>query len=363
MTVLHVVLPGDIDDPRHPTGGNVYDREACRGLTDIGWTVHEHPVSGGWPHPQPDDRARLAAVLAGLPAGALVLVDGLVASVAPTEMTEEATRLRFVVLVHMPVTEDPTAQSPPSIAAERSALEAAAAVIATSRWTRSRLLDLYDLHGTSVHVVEPGVRRAEIARGSTEGARLLTVGSVTHAKGHDVLVEALGLTGDLQWRCVCVGPLDRQPGFVDTQRRRAVELGLGDRVTYPGPLAGPDVAAACARADLLVHPSRTEPYGMVVTEALARGIPVLASDVGGLPEALGRAPSGARPGELVVPGDAQALAEALRRWLMDAARRQRLRATAIERRAGLESWEQVSSRLAHVLDEVADEPRAALTGS
>ena len=53
---------------------------------------------------------------------------------------------------------------------------------------------------------------------------------------------------------------------------------------------------------MLVLPSRKETYGMVVTEALSRGIPVIASDVGGVPEALGAAPGGAQPGLLVPPG-------------------------------------------------------------
>lgn len=363
MTVLHVVLPGDIDDPRHPTGGNVYDREVCRGLTDIGWTVHEHPVSGGWPHPQPDDRARLATVLAGLPGGALVLVDGLVASAAPTEIAAAAARLRLVVLVHMLVEEDPSAHSPPSHAAERAGLAAAVAVVATSRATRERIRELYGPTGAPVHVVEPGVRPTDPVVATRSGARLVSVGAITHAKGHDVLIEALGMVTDLSWLCVCVGPLDRQPGFARSQRRRAEELDIGDRTAYPGPLAGAALAAAYARADLLVHPSRTEPYGMVVTESLARGIPVVASDVGGVPEALGRAAGGDRPGVLVPPGDADALAGALRRWLEDDGCRDRLRAAARERRPALVSWQQASARMAHVLSEVADEPRPALTGA
>ena len=72
---------------------------------------------------------------------------------------------------------------------------------------------------------------------------------------------------------------------------------------------------------------------MVVTEALARGIPVLATAVGGLPEALGRAPDGSLPGLLVPPDDPAALAAALRRWLSDADLRDRLgrRAAAARR--------------------------------
>jgi len=69
--------------------------------------------------------------------------------------------------------------------------------------------------------------------------------------------------------------------------------------------------------------SRTETYGMVVVEALARGLPVIASDVGGLTEALGQAADGIRPGLLVPPGDPAQLGAALRAWLSDAELRER----------------------------------------
>ena len=64
--------------------------------------------------------------------------------------------------------------------------------------------------------------------------------------------------------------------------------------------------------------SRAETYGMVVTEALARGLPVLATEVGGVTEALGHGEDGTRPGLLVPPGDPAALGAALRAWLEDA---------------------------------------------
>jgi glycosyltransferase involved in cell wall biosynthesis len=92
---------------------------------------------------------------------------------------------------------------------------------------------------------------------------------------------------------------------------------------------------------------------MVVTEALARGLPVVASDVGGVGEALGHGADGVRPGLLVTPGDPAALAAAFRTWLTDAQLRLRLRRAAGERRESLSRWSGTAAVLAGVLDEAA----------
>ena len=92
---------------------------------------------------------------------------------------------------------------------------------------------------------------------------------------------------------------------------------------------------------------------MVVTEALARGLPVIAAEVGGLTEALGYGADGARPGLLVPPDDSAALAAALGRWLGDHELRARLRRAACERRESLCGWSTTASVLAGVLAEVS----------
>jgi glycosyltransferase involved in cell wall biosynthesis len=99
--------------------------------------------------------------------------------------------------------------------------------------------------------------------------------------------------------------------------------------------------------------SRGETYGMVVTEALARGLPVIATAVGGLPEALGQASDGRRPGLLVPPEDSVALAAALRDWLVDANLRHRLREAARERRSTLSRWDAPTDRIARLLAQAA----------
>jgi glycosyltransferase involved in cell wall biosynthesis len=345
MRAVHFVIPNDIDDPATPSGGNVYDRRVSRGLTALGWAVSEHPVRGAWPRPGPAALAGFATVLAGLPERSTVLLDGLVACAAPEVLAAHEHRLRLVVLVHMPLAEE----SEELRDGEGRALACAASVVTTSFWGRRRLLELYGLPSSAVHAVRPGVDAAALATPSPSGSRLLCVAAVARHKGHDMLVSALATIADLHWSLVCVGSLKRDAKFVEQVRHLAAVSGIGDRVVLVGPCRGSTLDAHYGQADLLVCASRTETYGLVVTEALARGIPVLATAVGGIPEALGRAPDASLPGLLTPPGDPAAFAEALRRWLLGEKMRSDLRRSAADRRTTLSGWADTAALLAGVL--------------
>ena len=205
-----------------------------------------------------------------------------------------------------------------------------------------------------MHVAEPGVDAADLAPGTAAGGELLCVAAVTPDKGHDVLLDALATMADLPWHCVCVGSLDRDPAFVE----RAAPPRAGRRAGRPGALRrarGPEPTwtRAYAAADLLVLASRAETYGMVVTEALARGLPVVAAEVGGVPEALGHGADGSparAAGPARRPGGARRRAAG---WLGDAELRERLRRAARERRASLPAGRPPRPPIAEVLAEAA----------
>jgi len=342
-----MVVPEGIDDPARPSGGNTFDRLVCRGLAAAGWAVHVHAVPGQWPRPDASSYAALAGAVRRIPDDAVVLLDGLVASAAPEVLVPEAGRLRLVVLVHMPLgqgtTDDGVRQR------EGAVLSAATSVITTSAWARRVLLELYPLPDDRVHVAEPGADAADVAPGTATAGALLSVAAVIPGKGHDVLLDALAMLARLRWHCLCVGSLERDPAFAERLRRRVLDGGMDGRVRFSGPQTGADLARSYGAADVLVLPSRSETYGMVVTEALARGLPVVAAEVGGVPEALGHGVDGTRPGLLVPPDDPAALRDALRAWLEDGDLRRRLRRAARERRASLSRWSTTTSVVAGVL--------------
>jgi glycosyltransferase involved in cell wall biosynthesis len=353
---LYAVLPGDVDDASVPSGGNTYDRRISRGLAELGWQVHEIAAAGTWPRPDPAARADLARSLAEIPDGAVVLLDGLVACGVPDVIVPQAQRLRLAILVHLPLADETGLE--PALAkkldrGERETLRAATAVVATSRWAADRLTRQHELAPDRVHTVVPGTDPAPLATGTDGASRLLCVASVTPRKGHDLLIEALESVVELPWSCVCVGPMRRDPDYAERLLRLIVRQRLSGRIRLVGPRTGKPLEAAYSAADLVVLPSRAETYGMVVTEALARGIPVLASAVHGVPDTLGKTPDGEIPGILVPPADPKELAGGLRSWLDEPELRDRLRSYARRRRGMLSSWEDSARRMAVVLERVA----------
>ena len=350
---LHVVVPAGIDDPRRPSGGNFYDRRLCDELRRQGWLVHEHLVPGTWPTPDRSDRAGLDALLAELADGSLVLVDGLIASAAEL-LVRTAQRVRLVVLVHMPLAEASPVAEVKRI--EGAVLNAAAAVITTSAWARQWVIAHLGVDSHRVSVAIPGVDPAPPAEPTASGGNLLCTGPVTPAKGYDVLLTALEQIADLTWQCTCAGALDLDPGFAESLTAAAARAGLADRLRFCGPLTRTELDGLRERTDLLISPSRRESYGMAVTEALASGIPVLATDVGGHGEAVGRASDGSQPGMLLDAGDAHGLADALRRWLTDPGVRDEWRRSASLRSRDLPAWSEPARTVTTVLQAIRTKP-------
>jgi glycosyltransferase involved in cell wall biosynthesis len=205
-----------------------------------------------------------------------------------------------------------------------------------------------------VQVIEPGVAPAPVATGSlAQGGvpQLLCVGSVSVRKGQAELIEALAGLTDLPWRLVCVGNMTRDLEATQAVLAAIERHGLADRVRLTGVVEDTDLDALYAGADLFVLPSWYEGYGMVYTEALARGLPVVCTSGGASPETV---PEAARL--MVPPGDVRALREALQRWLTGSRLRNKLAKGALKARDRLPRWEQSVEQMARLLLEVGPRP-------
>jgi glycosyltransferase involved in cell wall biosynthesis len=161
--------------------------------------------------------------------------------------------------------------------------------------------------GVPVESLRAQAPARDVARGdlglAPDAFVVMGVGRLVPVKGFDVLVEALpAVAAAVPSTCVVLvgdGP-ER-----DALERRVAALGLADRVRFAG--AQPDVVRYLAAADVLAAPSRNEGMGRALVEALALGVPVVASVVGGIPDVV----TDRQDGRLVPAEDPRALAEAL----------------------------------------------------
>ena len=361
---LDFIVPGD---PAQRTGGYLYDAHIVTELRRLGWTVAVHGLPGRFPEGDATARDALERTLATLPSGRLVVVDGLALGGLPEVAIRHGCRLRLVALVHHPLADErglSLARRHCLLASERAALAAVGRVITTSPWTARRLAD-FGLQPSRVRTVEPGVTPLALARADGEPPRLLCVGSVSPRKGQDLLVRALARLRDTPWHCDCIGSSTRDPDFAGAVAGLIHEAGLDDRIQLHGECDDAHLRAAYAGADLFVLPSHYEGYGMVVTEAIAAGLPVLTTTGGALSETL---PPGA--GIAVPPDDVDALTEALAALIGDRARRHALREGARKARAALRDWPQAGAEFAAALSgmerspaAMGGEPRAANLGA
>jgi len=353
-TPAFFVVPGD---PATPTGGFVYDREvlaACRGLgVDVGTLVW----NAAFPFPTEAERRQADRDLESLPDGAVVVVDGLAFGGMPELARVHGTRLRLVALVHHPLaleaglTEDQAAQLK---ASEREALAHACQVVATSAHTAGTLQREYGVEAP--RVIPPGTRAPRREPGQVGGTdapsgapgaadprafRLLAVGALVPRKAYDTLLDAVvrarpGEDGLGPLHLDIVGAEDRDPETASGLRRRAPggRLGSGATVRFWGAVDDRTLAERYLQATIFVSASTHEGYGMAHADALAHGLPVVATRAGAVPDVV---PADA--GVLVDVGDVAGLAAALRRLGMDPSTRRRLAAAAARAAERLPTWE------------------------
>jgi glycosyltransferase involved in cell wall biosynthesis len=197
----------------------------------------------------------------------------------------------------------------------------------------------YGIAGVAVAV--PGVEPAPCSPPPAPGEppRLLWLGRITRTKDPLTLVGALARLRDLGWTAWVIGPDRVDPAYTTLVRAAIEQSGLGDRVAQLGSRCGPELEADWAGGQLLISTSRVEPYGMVVTEALARGIPsVVPAGTGAVEAQRSGAAGRRRAGGTFPSGDDHELAAVLRGWLTDSRRRRRWRSAAIAQRSRLPTW-------------------------
>ncbi|WP_420405860.1 glycosyltransferase family 4 protein [Nisaea sp.] len=345
---VHFIVPGPLGTL---TGGFIYDRLMIEGLEAAGRLGAVHELAGDFPRAAPYDIAAGAAVLAGLPDRAVCVIDGLALTALGQAVAQHAPRLDVVAMIHHPLADETGLSEREKAAffeAEKAVLADVARVVVSSGRTALRLRD-FAVNPSSVRVVEPG--SAGWARGQAwtggEGTpvRVLTVGSLTPRKGHDIALRALALCPDLDWHLDIVGA-PRDAAHAAALEELAGALGLADRVTFHGELGDGDLLALHRAAALFLSATHHEGFGMALADAVAFGLPVVTTEEGAVADAVRTA------AERVPAGDVEALGRKLRVLLARHDARLGLAARSRDAAAGLADWAQAQAAFQRAVDGV-----------
>jgi len=334
--MLTFVVPGSLDQI---TGGYLFDRRIIEGVRASGRDVHVIELPGRFPDADAAAREAAARSLAELPDGSIVVIDGLALPAYDSCLAEHARRLRLVGFIHHPLSLETGLTSAEAVRyaeIEARLWQRMHAFICPSRSTTGALAEA-GVPMASIAVVAPGTDKPVCVprRIAGEAVRLLAVGTICARKGYDVLIEALAPLRSLAWRLDCIGSVERSPEFAQTLREAIARRALDARVTLHGELPPARLGAAYAAADVFVLPSFHEGYGMAYAEALAHGLPIIATTAGAIGETVPAAAA-----LFVTPGNVDELRAALQRILIDADLRACLAENAARAGAALPTWSQ-----------------------
>jgi glycosyltransferase involved in cell wall biosynthesis len=271
--------------------------------------------------------------------GDVALIDGLAFGALP-EYAVRSIAAPIVALCHHPLCLE-TGLSPDAAAAffarEESALALASRVVATSPATADWLKQNFAFAPEKIAVAVPGTQKASRAPRRGDPPVLLALGALIERKGYDVLLEALAGLGDLDWRLCVAGSLRADPRVVEKLLARAKKADLAGRVAFLGEVAAEIARERLAAADFFVSASHYEGYGMALAEAMAHGLPIIASRGGAAAQTV--------PDNVaikVAPGDVLGLRAALRLALSDQILAARLAEASWQAGQALPGWRETA---------------------
>ncbi|HSP23826.1 MAG TPA: glycosyltransferase family 4 protein, partial [Saliniramus sp.] len=332
--VAYFAIPGDLASP---TGGYAYARKILPLFEEYAVAITHLPLPGSFPYPTDEDIEAARTALAATPEGAILLIDGLALGALPPDLVKGLGR-RVVALVHHPLgleTGLDEERRDALLRNEALVLSHCERVVVTSPLTAEVLTEAFGVSPAVISIAEPGTDPAPPAEGSLEGEPLsiLAVGAVSPRKGYALLVEALSELKHRPWHLTIAGASDRDPKALEDLRAAIALQELDERVTLAGAVSEERLDELYRSADIFVSASLFEGYGVVLAEAMARGLPMVVSPGGAAAQTV--------PDEAAIkvpPGDAYRLRAALSRVIADPNERSRLAHASLEAGRSLPRW-------------------------
>jgi glycosyltransferase involved in cell wall biosynthesis len=341
-----------VGDTHRLTGGYLYNARVLAALRKRGVTAEEIIPCGPSPQEQEAAASRFGARLNPRRFDVIV-VDALARIVCAPHLDRWRNERPVVAMIH----ELPSVAAPEKATGEEEGYEVP--LLRSDRLISvsghgSRVLEGRGVPAARIRVVPPGLDRLPTSRAESSvgdgTVRALCVAQWIPRKGVLDLVRAWRLLRERRRASLeLIGETDADLAYTASVNAAIAGVSRAS-ISVGGPVDDVALADAYAAADLFALPSRYEGYGIVYAEALAHGLPVVACDVGPLPEVVGE-----EAAMLVPPGDVEALAGALDLLVNDPAVRTRMSAAALRRAEELPRWEETIAGFLRVLRDVVEE--------
>lgn len=347
MRVLFVI-PGDIN---LPTGGYRYDKEIINAWKASHIDVKLVSIDGNYPFPTEQDKSIALDTIERFPEADIAVVDGLLGGAVPEFIHALSTIMPVTALIHHPLClenglDDNIAET--LKISEQQGLECVSQVITSSPSISNTVAELFGFERTKIHTVLPGVKRTQTSKGSTSHIiHLLCVGSIIERKGHKNLLQALSMLKNLNWRLDCYGNTEFDKGLFGQLQDIITKHALSDKVKFHGAVSDETLEVAYNKSDIFVLPSLFEGYGMVYAEAIVRGLPVIATTAGAIPDTVPKT-----CGILVEPENIEQLSQALKSLINDKELRDNYRQGAICAEPSFPTWQSSANQFAEILKDM-----------
>ena len=279
---LHFLIPGDIDTL---ASCYIYDKKIIEGLKNKGHKVALYRLADDFPFPSDKSLKHCQEVVKSIPKSEPIIIDSLAFGIIPSVIKKVSTTNPIIGLIHLPLSADPNYsayQRTLITSQEMEAFKLATKFIVTSEYTLEVLLNL-GIEKHKINLVIPGIDNFPQKKKYPEiPTKLLSIANLCRSKDHAILVRALTALKDKNWVLDCYGNLDLDREYLADFQSMIRKNHLQNKILIHGTISGQELSDAYLNADLFVHPSEFETYGMALAEALSHGIPVIATTGGGI---------------------------------------------------------------------------------
>jgi glycosyltransferase involved in cell wall biosynthesis len=278
---LHFLCPGDINSL---TGSHIFTKRFAEGLKKNGHQITIHQLSNDFPFPSDKSLQTVQTILSLIPESDTIIFDNLISSSISALLKECAHRNHLICLFHLPLSIYPgfsVYQREMLAFSESESLGFIHHILAVGPFVEKFLLQ-QGIDKKKIILTFPGVEDCPQKKiYQPKPYRLLSVANLIRSKGHVTLVKALSALNNINWILDCYGDLDLDRQYLADLQALIRRNNLQNKIFIHGTISGKALSDAYLSADLFIHPSEFETYGIALTEALAHGIPVIASTGGG----------------------------------------------------------------------------------